>query len=393
VSLHEHSTVSTTRTPFSNHHNFVAQKHTAVTFSVSSSLARIADAEWARCCESVRKSSPQIGNLGEWRSFCDGGWIGKIPDDLPDVDSPVATGPLLATLPAVEEGLNSDTDTGVNRIHLTNASRGYIPPNSLPVLHSPTTDSDLSQHVSTTATDGIPALDHFPAPPVHLPPPRLRGVSSDSLDGPLGNPPSYGRRITSPASSIPEPTKFSVTTPTDLATATAAQTPSPTTNAINETFTHFPVLSRSDPLQTSSPTSPQTTILASETTEFGIRQPLPPSGSSGLSSLPKGSPRSSGVVLAMRNRFSPNVSHDLCAYTIQEAELHSPCLQVHREKLQPQSLVYRSASQLSLVDINSVARTLQYVRTGLRWGQPLNLPSMMRLVPMHWWVFHRTTVT
>ena len=102
----------------SNHSNFVVQKHAAVTCSVSSTLARIADAEWARCCESVRKSSPQIGSLGEWRSLCDGGWMEKVPDDLPDIDTSVATGPSLAPLPMVEEELNSDTDLGVTRTTL-----------------------------------------------------------------------------------------------------------------------------------------------------------------------------------------------------------------------------------------------------------------------------------
>ena len=99
----------------------MAQKHAVMTCSVSSTLARIADAEWARCCESVRKSSPQIGSLGEWRSLCDGGWMGKVPDDLPDIDIPVAIGPSLA--PLVEEGLNSDTGPGTTRTSPANTNR------------------------------------------------------------------------------------------------------------------------------------------------------------------------------------------------------------------------------------------------------------------------------
>ncbi|KAG5637141.1 hypothetical protein H0H81_005625 [Sphagnurus paluster] len=49
-------------------------------------LARIADAEWLRTCEGVRRFSQTIGHLGEWRALCEGGWMGPVPHDLPDLD-------------------------------------------------------------------------------------------------------------------------------------------------------------------------------------------------------------------------------------------------------------------------------------------------------------------
>ena len=278
--------------------------------SISSSLARIADAEWARCCESVRKSSPQIGTLGQWRSLCDSGWMGKVPGDLPDTDTPVTAGPSLAALPGVEEELNSDPDLAFNRAGLAIISRDQAHHDPLPVLPSPMTDSDLSQHGPVTVKSDIPALDHFPVPPVHFPLPHSQRGLTSSLDGPVGNPHLYGRQMTFPVLRTREPPDLTATTPTELAVATATQTPSPTTNKRVDTSTYLSTPSRSDPYQTSPPADLSTTELIADGTDFGIRQThlLPSSGSPGSSSLPKGSPRNSSVVLAMRNRFAQNVS-------------------------------------------------------------------------------------
>jgi hypothetical protein len=40
--------------------------------------------EWVRSCEEVRRFAPTIGQLGEWRALCEGGWTGSIPYGLPD---------------------------------------------------------------------------------------------------------------------------------------------------------------------------------------------------------------------------------------------------------------------------------------------------------------------
>lgn len=284
-----------------NHSNFVARKHASVTCSISSSLARIADAEWVRCCESVRKSSSQIGSLGEWRSFCDGGWTGKIPDDLPDAESSVTTNSSLAPLPVVEEGPKKDGCSETNKA-------GYTPANTLSTPPSPTAKSDLFQHEHSTVNNDIPALDHFPAPPVHFPLPHLRGVLKSSLEGSIGNPLSYGRRMLSPPSPTPAHPHSAATTPTEFEVATATQTPPLAVGVVAEKSAYFPVPSCSDRHQPASPADLSTVVLASIDTEFGAQHPqlLSASSSPESSSLPKGSPRGSGVVLAMRNRFSQN---------------------------------------------------------------------------------------
>ncbi|KAF9004001.1 hypothetical protein BDQ17DRAFT_1355311 [Cyathus striatus] len=64
----------------------VSQRHAITTYSVAGSLSRLADAEWLRTCECVRRFSPTIGPLGEWRALCEGGWAGNVPSDLPDIE-------------------------------------------------------------------------------------------------------------------------------------------------------------------------------------------------------------------------------------------------------------------------------------------------------------------
>ena len=246
--------------------------------------------------------------------------MGKVPDDLPDIDVPAVAGPSSTALLAVEQELNSDPDLAFNRAGLAITSRSYAHPNPLLVLPSPATDSDLSQHDPVTVKNDIPALDHFPVPPVHFPLPHPQRGFTDSLDGPVGNPPSYGRQTTFPLLRTQESLDLTTTTPTEFAVTTTVQTPPPTTNKRIGTSTHLSVPSRSDPYQTSSSTDLPTTGLTADGTDFGIRQlrPLPSSGSPGSSNLPKGSPRNSGVVLAMRNRFAQNVSYDRCVDTIQK---------------------------------------------------------------------------
>jgi hypothetical protein len=73
-------------TIYSNHALLVTQKHTLATNSVAACLSRIADTEWLRSCEEVRRFASKIGQLGEWRALCEGGWTGAIPQDLPSLD-------------------------------------------------------------------------------------------------------------------------------------------------------------------------------------------------------------------------------------------------------------------------------------------------------------------
>jgi len=74
-------------TSFSNHAVNVNQKHSMTVYSVASSLSRLADTEWQKSCECVRRFSPVIGPLGQWKALCEGGWTGPIPTDLPDTNN------------------------------------------------------------------------------------------------------------------------------------------------------------------------------------------------------------------------------------------------------------------------------------------------------------------
>lgn len=47
-------------------------------------MSRLAETEWGRACEYVRKFAPFVGGIGECRALCEGGWNGDLPADLPD---------------------------------------------------------------------------------------------------------------------------------------------------------------------------------------------------------------------------------------------------------------------------------------------------------------------
>ena len=53
-------------------------------YNIAASFARVADGEWMRSCESVRRFSAAVGPLGQWRALSEGGWQGPVPPDLPD---------------------------------------------------------------------------------------------------------------------------------------------------------------------------------------------------------------------------------------------------------------------------------------------------------------------
>lgn len=71
----------------------MTQRHTSTTYSAAACLSRIADSEWVRAYEGVRRFSPTIGQLGEWRALCEGGWTRSLPQDLPDPEESQQTQP------------------------------------------------------------------------------------------------------------------------------------------------------------------------------------------------------------------------------------------------------------------------------------------------------------
>ena len=144
---------------FSNHAVNVGQRHTATTYSVAACLARLADFEWQRSCECVRRFSPIIGPLGSWRTLCEGGWTGSVPPDLPNLDPE-----LVPPTPQVER------------------SEGLRP-----------IEEDARQTEATTSTAPTNVAPEPPEPQqqLHVPPPGYStnpvSPSWSSTDPPRGN--------------------------------------------------------------------------------------------------------------------------------------------------------------------------------------------------------------
>ncbi|GJJ08311.1 hypothetical protein Clacol_002522 [Clathrus columnatus] len=70
-----------------NHALYMTQRHTTLVSNVAATISRLAETEWGRACEYVRKFAPFIGGIGECRALCEGGWNGDLPPDLPDEPS------------------------------------------------------------------------------------------------------------------------------------------------------------------------------------------------------------------------------------------------------------------------------------------------------------------
>jgi len=179
---------------------FVAQKHASTVFCVAGCLARIADAEWVRTCESMRRFAPTIGPLGEWRALCEGSWSGPLPDDLPDTpDTPsahsynISPTPTMTTAvgsavypPAVSEwGLTGTLPSTSQRLlpippgGALTSSRWPLDPPCLPYASnthsstnsrtSATTNDSLNSNETQSSIHSITTLSAFPLPPTHIP--------------------------------------------------------------------------------------------------------------------------------------------------------------------------------------------------------------------------------
>lgn len=187
-----------------NHSMYVAQQHASTMFGVAACLARIADAEWARTCESMRRFAPTIGPLGEWRTLCEGAWSGPLPDDLPDPSSyrshaQVPTPHNLSPTPTMSTTTAGSTVYGnvVSEWGLTATSERSLPVppggggfslgSPLPIGNIPlepprppyasntynsiNTQSSADSANSQGSVNSITTLSAFPLPPTHIPGP------------------------------------------------------------------------------------------------------------------------------------------------------------------------------------------------------------------------------
>jgi hypothetical protein len=80
----------------SNHTLFVTQRHTRLLLSVAASMGRLSESEWIRQCERVRRCASLIGEVGQWRAYCEGEWASRTPPDLDDGNPPPHGDPFLS---------------------------------------------------------------------------------------------------------------------------------------------------------------------------------------------------------------------------------------------------------------------------------------------------------
>ncbi|KAJ3808890.1 hypothetical protein F5876DRAFT_45111 [Lentinula aff. lateritia] len=168
-----------------NHCLQVTERHTATTFNVAASVSRLADAEWLRSCESVRRFAPSVGKLTEWRTYCEGGWTGPIPTDLRAVDV------LRPPSPADQTPRGSDYEDDIEHRAISTSTRKaeIMTPNDIPATAQtnqqsapPSSFEPPRKFTDSDNTGSVRSLSQFPAPPTHfpLPPPLAQRRSTGS---------------------------------------------------------------------------------------------------------------------------------------------------------------------------------------------------------------------
>lgn len=222
----------------SNHAVFVSQRHTSTTYCVAAGVSRVADSEWLRSCEEVRRFSPSVGQLGEWRALCEGGWTGPVPQGLPDFDQissqPSSSqtgsdGPLdprdSRNSQAVDNREQHPTglvSNGSEQGHGQSPNRTqqpYLqshnrpsPQDALQPPRAPFNDDRMNSLASITS------LTAFPSPPTHFPIPPAFTTSDEQRHQ---QPPSYP---SSTAQSRPPPSSVTNAPAPSLARVTESPT-------------------------------------------------------------------------------------------------------------------------------------------------------------------------
>lgn len=221
----------------SNHSVNVTKRHIETLYSLASSLSRVADGEWLRTCEGVRRFGPTIGQLGQWRSLCEGGWTGPAPQDLPDIQPASDSRPqeMQNLAPPLKEQLSQQSDTPelLERPAPEYTSRGATPTGTMkaPPNYTSQTASEGGSEKDDTVKDrsrsatSLPSLASFPSPPTHFPlPPTAASVSShDSIpasNGERSRPPQEQSLEPSPVPDVPK----AISSPIVLAEKPASST-------------------------------------------------------------------------------------------------------------------------------------------------------------------------
>ncbi|KAH9941344.1 hypothetical protein B0H21DRAFT_753240 [Amylocystis lapponica] len=208
-----------------NHGLKVTQRHSAIVYSLAACLSRVADSEWMRSCEGVRRFSPTVGQLGEWRALCEGGWSGRSPIDLPDLDteppaqdvrtnvetveqvSQALTVPTSVDRPVPEYSSRhaSEQEQGASSRALTPSGNSPVaPPQYIPLSGEQRVDSKSPQVTQKTSNASLTSLTSFPSPPTRVPLP------------PAPPPADSGKKSVQDAARVvprPLPTPGPITTP------------------------------------------------------------------------------------------------------------------------------------------------------------------------------------
>ncbi|KAI4519484.1 hypothetical protein K525DRAFT_258471 [Schizophyllum commune Loenen D] len=339
-----------------DHALLVTQKHTTTTYSVAACIARVADAEWMKSCESVRRFSPHIGKLSEWRAYCEGGWTGPVPSDLPDIDDEkaqpvtqmnnlppqrVQEGPVTPqqktppNLPLAEREAPQPTAPT-----LQSPQRSPRPPAAAPSSYdrprssaAPPSAYEPPRPLYDPNTGSVRSLSAFPSPPTHLPPLRQQQPSTSQSSN--GSHVSFPRaRFTEsplPSPSTEEPPVRQVSAGDAQRQTSAGQAPpsprvapeqlrdsdTPVRTQAAPTANREPALAAQDRGQGSLPTPTASTHQGSDAErqrrsdsvdENGVLRAKSPSSSGGkpMPALERQdtSGSTSSVVAAMRHRYS-----------------------------------------------------------------------------------------
>ncbi|EJD49643.1 hypothetical protein AURDEDRAFT_112472 [Auricularia subglabra TFB-10046 SS5] len=225
-----------------NHATFVTQRHNAAVCNIAASLARAADAEWSRACEGVRRVAPSIGNVTEWRAYCEGEWSGPIPADLPNLDAQDAqpeSHAFVNVQAALQTGVlrtaqSSQPESPVTTRDTSSSAPSFNQPPPLPPqepLQPPSFPSFPRPHTpesTPTLSRAQTFADTLPVPP-SLPPAATSAPPSPSIAPPtapaVAKPPAppsaaatLNRRVSdgppTPAAPPPAPSAAKDSTPT-----------------------------------------------------------------------------------------------------------------------------------------------------------------------------------
>ncbi|KAJ6576525.1 hypothetical protein DFH09DRAFT_1260726 [Mycena vulgaris] len=212
-----------------NHTLQVTQRHTSTTYSVAACVSRVADAEWLRSCEGVRRFSPTIGPLGEWRALCEGGWTGPFPPPLVDPDPDPQQ---IQSAQEAEDGTmrnvnptNASTPVQSYERDQTPLASPFASPNpprpSLPHMQqtSPPSSFEPPRPFVDPNSGSVRSLSAFPPPPTHFPIPSASSrqqqsqqasssssASNSNLDFPTSS--QDGPALLEPNRQVEEPTSL-----------------------------------------------------------------------------------------------------------------------------------------------------------------------------------------